>query len=260
MTGEPLIEGRNLHKNYGGVAALSDVSFSLNAGEVLGLVGPNGAGKTTLVDVITGVQAADRGRLSLAGKTLAGSSWHRGRLGLGRTFQYPQLAMELSVADNLHVGSSARRQSTTRALVASLLMGIVRLRPAEEVALAERVALELGLVDLDRRPSQLSLGQQRLVEVARAMCQDPSVLLLDEPFAGADDGGIEGISEAIRTVRDQGRAVILVDHNVDLVSTLADRILLLERGRVSFDGDPAACLSSPEMRRVYFGVIDEDVS
>lgn len=249
---ERLLSAEGLVKRYGGVVAVSEVSFELHAGEILGLVGPNGAGKTTLVDLITGAQAGNAGRLELRGSRVTGRAARRGRLGLARTFQHPLLAPELTVLEVLVSGLGANRLGTPWRMVVELVKGAVR-GPGGEYARAVSLAAELGVADLDRKCGDLTLGQQRLVEVARALAQDPVVMLLDEPFAGADSDGVSGIVEAINEVRRRQHGVILVDHNVDLIASLADRVLLLDQGRVVFDGPPEACLASAEMRAVYFG-------
>jgi branched-chain amino acid transport system ATP-binding protein len=252
-----LLEGRRLVKRYGGVVAVDGADIVLDAGEILGLVGPNGAGKTTLVDLVSGAQGADGGTLRLAGRPLGGTPSRRARAGLARTFQYPQLALDLTVRQNLALGRTARRAGSPLAMVGLAVAGALGVgglaAPADDDTAVESVAADAHLGDLDRRCRDLSLGEQRLVEVARALIQDPLVMLLDEPFAGADANGVAGVSEAIRAVAARGHGVILVDHNVDLVASLVDRIMLLDRGRVVFDGDPGACLRSEEMQQVYFG-------
>ncbi|GAA1031149.1 ABC transporter ATP-binding protein [Virgisporangium ochraceum] len=255
---DELLVGHGLTKRYGGVVALDDVSLRLSGGEILGLVGPNGAGKTTLVDLISGAQAATAGTLTLRGNRLSGPASKRARAGLARTFQYPQLALELSVRDNLLLGRAARRMPNPWRMTVAAVLGTIRPSMAEDTAAVEAIASELGLVDLDREAGDLTLGEQRLVEVGRALGSDPLVLLLDEPFAGSDASGVAGIIDVIRTVQRRGHAVILVDHNVDLVAGLVDRIMLLDRGRAVFDGDPRECLASPQMQQVYFGVADSD--
>jgi branched-chain amino acid transport system ATP-binding protein len=249
-----LLEGRGLVKRYGGVVAVDRADIVLAAGEILGLVGPNGAGKTTLVDLVSGAQAADGGTLTLNGRSLAGPPSRRAKAGLARTFQYPQLALDLTVRQNLALGRTARRAGSPLAMIGSAVAGVVAgAAPTDDDRAIEAIAAEAHVGDLDRPCRDLSLGEQRLVEVARALTQDPLVMLLDEPFAGADANGVAGVSEAIRAVRDRGHGVILVDHNVDLVASLVDRIMLLDRGRVVFDGNPVACLRSEEMQQVYFG-------
>lgn len=249
-----LLDARGLSKRYGGVQAVDDVSLQVDEGEVLGLVGPNGAGKTTLVDLITGAQAADSGTLTLRGRPVRGGAAARAAGGLARTFQHPQLALDLSVRDNLALGLLAARHRSLGALLRGVGGGVLRPRHAADDVAVRALAAEVRVSDLDRLAGDLTLGEQRLVEVGRALGCDPAVLLLDEPFAGADASGVAGVSEAIRTLRGRGNGVLLVDHNVDLVAELADRVVLLDMGRVVFDGTPRDCLASPEMQRVYFGV------
>ncbi|MCU1502917.1 MAG: hypothetical protein JWM12_2271 [Ilumatobacteraceae bacterium] len=255
--GDVLLSGRGISKRYGGVVAVDSVDVDVAAGEILGLVGPNGAGKTTLVDLICGAQEADAGTLSLQGRPLDGPSSRRAHRGLARTFQHPQLALSLTVAENLQVGRAARRNSRFGRMIVSGLAGIFRTEPADDLRDIETVAAELGITRLERRADALTLGEQRLVEVGRALCQEPLVLLLDEPFAGSDAESLAGIADIIRSVRDRGHGVILVDHNVDLVASLVDRMMLLESGRVAFVGTAEECLASDEMRRVYFGAADD---
>ncbi|MDI9917048.1 ATP-binding cassette domain-containing protein [Rhodococcus sp. IEGM 1379] len=253
----PLLEVRGLHKSYGGVRAVNDVSFTVGPGEVIGLVGPNGAGKTTLVDCIFGTQQSDSGTVSLSGKTLSGPSERRARHGLSRTFQHPQLALELNAVDNIIPGLYGHRITSPLHSLWWALKG-----PFENwdrsAARARDVAQEYSITDTESACGDLSLGAQRLVEVARAMATEPEVLLLDEPFAGADHDGIEAISGAVRSIAAQGKGVVLVDHNVDLIAELATTVVLLNFGGVAFNGPPRECLSSDAMREVYFGSEDEE--
>src|SRR6185295_7940708 len=216
----PLLSGQGISKRYGGVIAVDGVVIEVSAGEILGLVGPNGAGKTTLVDVISGVQQMDTGTLTLLGRPLTGSSSRRARAGLARTFQHPQLALSLTIAENLEVGRTARRFPGFFKMLGRSVTGVLDIEPAADLDAVERIADELGITGLDRRADRLTLGEQRLVEVGRALCQDPDVLLLDEPFAGSDADSLAGIADVIRALRDRGHGIILVDHNVDLVASL----------------------------------------
>lgn len=247
-----LLEGRGLTKRYGGVVALNDVSLSVSAGEILGLVGPNGAGKTTLVDIITGAQQSNSGELTLCGQPVTGSAAKRARLGLARTFQHPLLPGDLSVVEAIVTGVSAHRLSSPWRMVTAIMRGALS-GPDGDYARAAQLAAEIGIRGLDRACSELTLGEQRLVEVVRAVAQNPKVMLLDEPFAGADATGISGTIDAIREVQTRGHGVILVDHNVDLIARLADRVILLDQGAVVFNGGPVECLASAEMKTVYFG-------
>lgn len=250
--GSVLLEAQNLAIRYGGVVAVDDVSLTVHAGEVVGLVGPNGAGKTTLVDLITGAQKADSGSLAIRGVHVRGSTAKRARMGLARTYQHPLLAPEMTVIENLVAGLSAHRFTSVSGMVSGLVRGVWE-GPGPDYQAAAAIADQLNIAGLDRLCSELSLGEQRLVEVGRAYAQNPAVMLLDEPFAGADADSLGGMIDAITTVRESNRGVLLVDHNVDLIAELADRVVLLERGQVVFDGNPQECLASTEMKRVYFG-------
>ncbi|WP_181779946.1 ABC transporter ATP-binding protein [Pseudonocardia pini] len=249
----PLLAASGLCKDYGGVRAVRDVSFELGRGEVLGLIGPNGAGKTTLVDLLSGVQRDDGGSVLVDGRPVGRAAFRRARSGFARTFQHPQLALGLTVRQNILLGRTARTDHGLWRMVTGPVRGALRPRGPADDRLVATLLAEVGLDRPDRRAGDLTLGEQRLVEVARALAQDPLVLLLDEPFAGADASGVAGIARAVRVVRDRGCGVILVDHNVDLVAELTDRLVLLADGAVAFDGAPADCLSSPEMNAVYFG-------
>lgn len=251
-TDEPILCGKGLTKHYGGVIALDGVDIHVAPGEILALVGPNGAGKTTLVDLITGAQTATAGQLQLDGQSLTGGAARRARAGLARTFQHPQVSNDLTVVEAITAGAAARNLHSPWAMILHMLKGALT-GPDRQFIAASELAKSLGIRDLDQRCSDLSLGEQRLLEVVRALAQQPRVMLLDEPFAGADPSGISGIIDAIRTVQHRGQAVILVDHNVDLIADLADRVMLLSQGTVVFDGEPAACVASKEMKQVYFG-------
>lgn len=256
MVSTALLSVTGLTKRYGGVTAVDDVSFDLPAGRVLGLVGPNGAGKTTLVDCIVGTQTPDTGTVHVGGRILPAGPAVRARAGLARTFQHPQLALELTPVENIVPGIVGRSIGSYGASLRALLRGLAG-TPRTVLDRAAVVAAEYG-VTTDRVPTAgLSLGSQRLVEIARAMAAEPRVLLLDEPFAGSDTDGIAAISRAVRRVRAAGHSVVLVDHNVDLIAELADSVVLLADGAVAFTGSPQNCMRSPEMQSVYFGTTEE---
>lgn len=254
---EELLSVSGVTKHYGGVTAVDDVSFSLAPGHVLGLVGPNGAGKSTLVDCIVGTQTASSGTVLLDGARLTASPAARARAGLARTFQHPQLALDLTPVENIVPGLVGRSMGTYGSALRSLVRGFAG-TPRTVLDRAATLAEEYGVSTQHVPTASLGLGNRRLIEIARAMAAEPRVLLLDEPFAGSDADGIAAISRAIHAVADAGKAVVLVDHNVDLISTLADSVVLLAEGKVAVTGTPRECMASAEMREVYFGVTREE--
>lgn len=253
-----ILRGENLRKSYGGVTAVDDVSLTLSSGEVLGIVGPNGAGKTSLIDILTGIQRSDKGTLRLNGERLVGGAATRSKRGLARTFQHPQLCHSLSIRDNLLAGVAARQLSSSWKMVWEVVIGSVKPLQRADQKMVDEIAELVGLTDLDREVRDLTLGEQRLVDVGRALAQRPSVLLLDEPFAGSDEKSVAGIIAAVKQSKRLGHGVILVDHNIDLVAGVVDRMLLMADGRVAFDGNPVECMSSRALQEVYFGVSSDD--
>ncbi|WP_033288962.1 ABC transporter ATP-binding protein [Amycolatopsis jejuensis] len=254
MTGEVLLQCDAVSKRYGGVVAVSDVSLEARAGEVVALIGPNGAGKTTLIDLITGQQPMSSGRVLVRGVPLAGPPSRRARrAAFARTFQHPLLAMDLTVRENIRLGlCSARFASPWRGLY-HVFAGMIRPGQPDLDRRIDEVAESVHLTGLGRPCGELTLGEQRLTEVARAVVRDPSVLLLDEPFAGGDTAGVQGMIDAIAALRERSCAILVVDHNIDVVARIADRVVLLDRGRPVFTGPVEECLSSTEMQAVYFG-------
>ncbi|HTO00837.1 MAG TPA: ATP-binding cassette domain-containing protein, partial [Microthrixaceae bacterium] len=221
---------------------------------VLGLLGPNGAGKSTLVDLITGIQRADAGKMILDGRPLTGSASARAGAGLARTFQHPLLVEELSAIDNILIGGYSQHMRTVRGVIGRVLRETFGLSSTRrEKARCDELLADYDLPDPHTLASDLSLGEQRLIEVARALMTSPSVLLLDEPFAGSDPHSREAIVGMIRSVVEQGSSVILVDHNVDIVTSVADRIVLMSEGANAFEGTAADALASQAMHDVYFG-------
>jgi branched-chain amino acid transport system ATP-binding protein len=253
---DAVLRCEGVNKHYGGVHAVVDVTLEVRGGEILGLIGPNGAGKTTLVDILGGEQDADSGTVTMLGEPLRGSPAARSTLGLARTFQHPQLADELTAAQNIIVGLASKRMAGVGPVLARLFDGAWLGRP-EGLAEAEEAAASLNLGDISRPIGQLTIGELKLVEVARALVQQPEVVLLDEPFAGMDARGVEGVSEALEELLRRDCGVLVVDHNIDIVADLVHRIVLMDEGATVFDGPPDECLRSEQMQRVYFGVTRE---
>jgi branched-chain amino acid transport system ATP-binding protein len=248
-----LLSLRGVARTFGGLRAVDDASFEVARGTVHGLIGPNGAGKTTLINLISGLLAPTAGAIDLGGRPIAGLPPHRiAGLGVARTFQNIRLFPELTARDNVLVGQHLRRSP-------SLLARMLLLRSAREedraarqraVALLTRVGLP-GRVDEEAR--HLSYGEQRRVEIARALASEPSLLLLDEPTAGMNPVEVKGVAQLIRQVAAEGHSVLLVEHNVRLVMDVCDRITVLNFGKVIAEGAPAAVAADPEVITAYLG-------
>ncbi len=221
--------------HFGGVAALSDVSLRAEAGAVTGLIGPNGAGKTTLFNVITGLQRPDRGTVSLGGVDVTRKSTHRrARLGLARTFQRLELFSTLSAADNVRVGLEASGNAS----------------PSAAIGLLERVGVE---EEAAAPVSSLPTGSARLVELARALSTDPGVLLLDEPCSGLDERESAALAGLLTSLAAEGRAVVLVEHDTDLVLRVCGIVHVLDFGQIIASGPPEEIRRDPAVQEAYLG-------
>ncbi|SHN15147.1 ABC transporter ATP-binding protein [Cryptosporangium aurantiacum] len=231
---------------YGGVSALSDADLTVEAGELVGLIGPNGAGKTTFIDAVTGF-ARSTGRVELTGRELTGLPPHvRARHGLARTWQAAELFDDLSVRDNVIVAAGG---PGFRRTARELLRG-----RGEGAAAADAVLDRLGLTELaDTEPTQLSQGQRKLVGVARALAARPALLCLDEPAAGLDSTESAGLGKHLRSVVDGGTPMLLVDHDMGLVLSVCDRVVVLDFGRVIADGPPEEIRTDQRVLTAYLG-------
>jgi len=247
-----LLSVRNLRVAFGGIRAVDDVTLSVAAGEIVGLVGPNGAGKTTLFNAICGQVRADSGTVEFEGAAIDRlAPFRRARLGIGRTFQRVEVFGQLSVRDNLLVAARARRRE------ASLWRDLIeRGDPSsEELAQVEQAMTRVGLVhQADVPVAALSLGACRLVEVGRALVSAPRLLLADEPTAGLDGEESARLAGVLRVAQlDAGLAVLVVEHNLATVRALADRVVVMHLGRVIADGDFDAVMADPTVRQAYLG-------
>ncbi|WP_194820492.1 ABC transporter ATP-binding protein [Nocardia sp. XZ_19_385] len=231
---------------YGGVLALDAVSFTVVSGELVGLIGPNGAGKTTCIDAICGFASA-AGQVTLDHHVMTGErAFARARAGLGRTWQQADLFDDLTVAENLSVG--AYRPGLWHTAIE-----VLRGRSSEQAS-SQHIPRMLGIEHLlSRRADGLSAGQRKLVDVARALAGDPPILLLDEPAAGLDTNESKILGQRLRSIVDSGKGMLLVDHDMSLVLSVCDRIVVLDFGAVLAVGTPAEIRQNQDVINAYLG-------
>lgn len=249
--GSVLLRVDRLRKQFGGLVAVNDVSFELRAGEIMGLIGPNGAGKSTTFNLVSGVLPATSGELRFAGESITGLPARQiARRGLSRTFQHVKMIADMTVLENVALGGYLRSHSGTA-------KAMLRLDRAEERRLfaeAESQLRRIGMQDhLHELAGNLALGPQRLMEIARALCADPSLLLLDEPAAGLRHKEKQALAAVLRQLRAEGMSILLVEHDMDFVMGLTDRIVVMEFGTKLIEGTPAEVQASPEVRAAYLG-------
>jgi branched-chain amino acid transport system ATP-binding protein/branched-chain amino acid transport system permease protein len=251
VRGAALLRVTNVVRKFGGLIAVNDVSFELRAGEILGLIGPNGAGKTTLFNLISGALRGDGGRVNFGDTEITRLAARRiARLGVARTFQHVKLRSDMTLIDNVLLGTYARTH-------AGFFAGALRLDRGEEARARQEAMEQLARVRLDGRAFDLAgnlpLGEQRLLEIARALAADPALLLLDEPAAGLRAGEKAGLATLLRTLRDEGLTILLVEHDMEFVMGLVDRTVVMDFGAKLCEGSPAEVRRDPRVQEAYLG-------
>jgi branched-chain amino acid transport system permease protein len=249
--GTPVLSVERAVKRFGGLVAVNDVSFAVKAGEIIGLIGPNGAGKSTMFNLLTGTAPMSAGRVQFLGQDVTGRSQREiARLGMARTFQHVKLRPHMSLLDNVALGAHARANC-------GMLRAGLGLDGAEERQIFAEAQAQLERIGLGERGDELAgslpLGTQRILEIARALAADPVLLVLDEPAAGLRRKEKQALGELLRKLRDEGVTILIVEHDMDFVMKLVDRLVVMNFGAKLVEGVPAAVRADPQVQAAYLG-------
>jgi len=251
--GTPLLTVERLVKRFGGLEAVNEVGFAVAAGEIVALIGPNGAGKSTVFNLITGAMRSDAGKVMFLGQDITRANQRRiAAAGIARTFQHVKLRSSMSLIDNVLLGTYLRTRS-------GFVAGALRFDRAEEARARFEALHHLKRVGLDANPNELAgnlpLGRQRILEVARALAADPALIILDEPAAGLSRPEKRALAELLRALRREGVTVLLVEHDVEFVMTLVDRVVVMDFGSKLVEGAPASVRADPRVQEAYLGSV-----
>ena len=248
---EPVLEVHLIRKQFGGLMAVNDISFKITVGQIVGLIGPNGAGKSTTFNLITGLLSKTSGQVKFRGQDISAlSSRLIARLGMARTFQHVKMIADMTVLENVALGTYTR---SSRGVLSSML----RTNRVEEQRLMKEAQRQLERIGmgafLHEQAGNLAMGPQRLMEIARALCCDPALLLLDEPAAGLRHKEKQGLAKVLRQLQSEGMSILLVEHDMDLVMEVCDHLVVMEFGTLLTQGTPAEIQASPAVRAAYLG-------
>ena len=249
--GEVVLDVNAARKEFGGLVAVNDVSFQVRAGEILGLIGPNGAGKSTTFNLVTGVLPVTRGTVTLRGERIDSlASREIARRGVSRTFQHVKMIAGMTVLENVALGAHLRGSRGVASAMFRLDRGEERQLLKEAENQLRRIGMQASMHEL---AGNLALGPQRLMEIARALCADPTLLLLDEPAAGLRLKEKQGLADVLRQLRGEGLSILIVEHDMDLVMGLVDRVVVMEFGTKLIEGTPEVVQASAAVRAAYLG-------